>query len=149
MNLSVPRFGVVDLCIVVAIAFCSYQLVKTCCRDVVWVPDYVRGNDDGTDATLTKNEDVVHETRVCAYDGTTATEVVVELTYSGLRPINNSADVDVIGDNILYNLFEVKPLRHVCNSGARALPCYVGCYYYKPHSVVHAVRRLMPASSGH
>ena len=92
-----------DIVVVVAILVCSYYMQRECFRDTLCAQSHSEDTSEGEGSAV---EEVVHAARVCSFDGLSVNILVLELAYSGLRPIENS-DPDVLGDRILDNLFDV------------------------------------------
>ena len=119
------KFAFSDFVIVAVVLYFSYTLVKDRSRHVTRVTDYQGDYYELTEEVFIV--EVVHDARTCIYDGTTESILVVEITYSGMRPIEDD-DVEAIGDSILGNLFDVRKstsdhvsTKSLVNAGANVL----------------------------
>ena len=100
---SEMKVDAVDIIVIAAIVSSCYYTWDKHTRDYVWAVEYTAEDDDAEGAA---REIVTHPSRNCNASGEKALIVILELTYSGSRPIETT-DADVLGEEIMKNLFSV------------------------------------------
>ena len=104
------KFDIIDISVVAAIFVCAYYVWDDK-RSTTYllVEEFVSDCDEGefeSDAELAL-ENTAHPARNCDACGSKGSVIVLEVTYSGLRPLTTEK-ANILGDELLEGLFMVR-----------------------------------------